>query len=322
MKTKLQCTLLLVSALIFSMRISAEASCSGTSKGVDPFYTNADKEHAVASLDKGYDWHFETTTEGVKVQIRFLDALPGMTAPELFMFDENGVLIGNPIPMTGWNEGMRTVNHTITGVSDGTELTFLVKMALEGGKVLFTERFMYVVGSSCEEEDMADPIVGSCSDTSKEVDEYYTKNDPAAAQGQVFTQGYTWKASTTQSGKVNIEVVFHDYLPGMTAPNLFLFDANGVLVGDPVPMRWLGAKAYYTLEDKPNGTALCFLVKLSYELHVLFTERVYYVVGQDCEKTAIEHVQSAASASKKIENGQFVILRNGVRYNASGIVIQ
>ena len=64
------------------------------------------------------------------------------------------------------------------------------------------------------------------------------------------------------------------------------------------------------------------LVKLSYELHVLFTERVYYVVGQDCEKTAIEHVQFAASASKKIENGQFVILRNGVRYNASGIVIQ
>ena len=305
---------------------SQTGSCSGTSTGVDPFYTNANPQFAVQSLTQGFNWKAETTTTGVNITVEFLDNLPGMAAPMLFTFDAQGVLIGNPIPMAEWNPTTRTAAHTLTGLAQGSDLVFLVQVALEAGKILFTERILYTVGQDCSNPSQGDAVLGSCSEVSTAVDEFYTAHDAAASGSDVFTNGYRWTVSTMQSGNVEIEMEFLDYFPGMAAPQLFLFKNDGgneVLDGNPIPMRWLGTKARYTLAGKTTGEEVIFLVQLPYELHVLFTERVHYIVGDDCrDATALEQPAVQTKARKVIENGQIYIIHNGIRYNALGVQIK
>lgn len=131
-----------------------EGACSGTAKGVDTYYTEADPEHAVTSLEQGFYWQVQTTTTGVNITVQFLDNLPGMASPYLFRFDQNGVMMGGDIQMAGWDAATRTATHTLTGLANGEQLVFLVKVALEAGKVLFTERVSYTVGENCETTDM------------------------------------------------------------------------------------------------------------------------------------------------------------------------
>ena len=153
MKRKLLSFLLLTVALTFSMSLraaTAELSCSGASKNVDAHYSTADPDHAVQSLEKGFTWKAETTAAGVVLTVQFLDSYVGMAAPDLFLFDANGVLIGNPIPMTGWDAPTQTATHTLTGKSNGEEIVFLVKVAAAEGVVIFTERMRYTVGTNCE----------------------------------------------------------------------------------------------------------------------------------------------------------------------------
>ena len=314
---------------VLSISVSASAICTGSSTKVDAFYSNANPNHAVQSLDKGFNWSAETTAAGVVVTVEFLDALPGMAAPMLFTFDAQGVLIGNPIPMSGWDAATRTATHTLTGLANGSDLVFLVQVALAEGKILFTDRVVYTVGDNCDGtgDNEGTTVVGSCSNTSKAVDEYYTSNNAAASGSDVFTNGYTWTVSTMSSGEVEIEVEFHDFLPGMAAPWIFFFkdvDGNEQLDGDPLPMRWLGMTARYTLTGKAMGDEISFLVQVPYELHVVFSERIHYVVGDNCddEETALEQTIVAPKTQKVIENGQIYIIHNGIRYNALGVQIK
>jgi hypothetical protein len=131
-----------------------EGACSGTAKGVDSYYTEADPNHAITSLEKGFYWQVQTTTAGVNITVQFLDNLPGMASPYLFRFDQNGVMMGGDIQMAGWDATTRTATHTLTGLANGEQLVFLVKVALEAGKVLFTERVSYTVGENCETTDI------------------------------------------------------------------------------------------------------------------------------------------------------------------------
>ena len=131
-----------------------EGACSGTAKGVDSYYTEADPNHAITSLEKGFYWQVQTTTAGVNIKVQFLDNLPGMASPYLFRFDQNGVMMGGDIQMAGWDATTRTATHTLTGLANGEQLVFLVKVALEAGKVLFTERVSYTVGEDCETADI------------------------------------------------------------------------------------------------------------------------------------------------------------------------
>ena len=134
-------------------------SCSGTSTGVDPFYTNANPNHAVQSLDKGFNWKAETTTTGVNIMVQFLDNLPGMASPYLFTFDAQGVLLGDPIKMSGWDAATRTATHTLTGLANGSDLVFLVQVALAEGKILFTDRIHYTVGEDCNDTALKQPVL-------------------------------------------------------------------------------------------------------------------------------------------------------------------
>ena len=170
-----------------------------------------------------------------------------------------------------------------------------------------------------------DLVIGSCSGTSTGVDEYYTSNNAAAATSAALTNGYQWTVATRQSGKVEIEMEFLDYLPGIAAPQLFLFKNEGgneVLNGDPIPMRWMGLTASHVLENQTNGTELVFLVQVAYEMHVLFTERIRYVVGENCQETALEQPTITTTDRKVIENGQIYIIHNGIRYNILGSQIK
>lgn len=305
-----------------------EGSCSGTSTEVDGFYSGSDKEHAITSLSEGYTWQARTTTAGVELTVRILDKIEGMTAPELFTFDDKGVLIGDPIPMNGWDDATAQASHTLTGYKNGASLVFLVKVACNGGKVLFTARQEYIVGTDCSKADEADKVLAACSGTIRQTDSFYTSNNPAAATS--MEKGVAWRCETKASG-VTLTAKFLDNLPGMAAPNLYLVDANGILPAgtDPIPMKWIYPVATYTLTDAKEGDELRFLFQIAYELHVLFTDNIVYTVGQNCEEEpedpqdAVENVAGIEKIAKKVmHNGHLYILHNGNRYSAAGVKVE
>lgn len=315
MKKSISFGLALVAALMIPMSVSA--ICSGHSNTVDLFYSNA---NLVANLspEQGWDWQVETTAAGVEITVQFLDDYVGMAAPQLFLFNELGVLIGNPIPMTGWVETTRTASHTLTGYNTDDKIVFLVQIAY-AGHVLFTERMQYIVGSSCSPDEQP-TVLGSCSGHSTAVDEYYTSADPAAANP--FVLGYDWTVSTTDEA-VEIEVSFLDNITGFAAPYIFFFK-NGVMDGPDHAMELLGQKASYTLTGKSTGEEVNFLVKIAYAGHVAFTERISYMVGDNCgeDPTDIDQLPlqgAGGPATKFLRDGQLLIERNGKTYTASGV---
>lgn len=315
MKKSISFGLLLVAALLLPM--SAQAICQGHSNTVDAYYSNA---NPVANLapELGWDWQVETTGAGVAISVQFLDNYVGMAAPQLFVFDANGVLIGNPIPMSGWVEATRTASHTLSGYNDGDKVVFLVQIAY-AEHVMFTERIKYIVGTTCSAEEQP-TVIGSCSGHSTGVDEYYTSADAAAANP--FVNGYDWKVTTTDQA-VEIEVDFKDNIPGFAAPYIFLFK-NGVLDGGDKPMELLGQKASYTLIGKTTGEEVNFLVKIAYVNHVAFTERITYTVGDNCtdepgQTTDIEKsYEPQEKARKMIENGTIYLLVGEDKYDVFG----
>ena len=315
MKKTLSLGLALVAALMIPM--SASAICSGHSNSVDLFYSNANPA-ANLSPEKGWDWQVETTAAGVEITVQFLDNYVGMAAPQLFLFSELGVLIGDPIPMTGWAEATRTATHTLTGYNTDDKIVFLVQIAY-ADHVLFTERIKYIVGSSCSPDEQP-TVLGSCSGHSTEVDAYYTSADHAAANP--FVLGYDWTVKTTDQA-VEIEVSFLDNITGFAAPYIFFFK-NGVMDGPDHAMELLGQKASYSLTDKSAGDEVNFLVKIAYAGHVAFTERITYTVGENCDEsqgidnTPFPSGEGRGEARKFLRDGRLLIERNGKTYTATG----
>lgn len=314
MKKILSLGLALVAALMIPM--SAQAICQGHSKTVDAYYSNAN-DVANKNPENGWNWQVVTSSNGVEITVQFLDNYVGMAAPQLFLFDDKGVLIGNPIAMTGWDESTRTATHTLTGYNSEDKVVFLVQIAY-AGHVMFTERIKYIVGTTCSEEEQP-TIIGTCSGNSKGVDASYTGADPAAANP--FVLGYDWTVSTTDQA-VEIEVSFLDNIQGFAAPYIFFFK-DGVLDGGDKPMELLGQKASYSLKGKNIGDEINFLVKIAYTGHVAFTERITYIVGDNCSDvtTAINNVNSAnqsVGTTKFFRNGQLFIQRGEKTFNAAG----
>jgi len=343
MKKVFLCTLLL------GLTLSVSAICQGSSTNVDNFYTNADK-NAVNSMTNGFTWQCETSGTSVNISVTFLDALAGMAAPDLFLFDNKGVLIGNPIQM-GWNATTRTATYTLTGQTIGNKISFLVKVALDAGKVLFTERVVYEVGSNCDGQE--EQPVASCSGSGTGTDTYYT------SMGS-FTKGFEWTCNTMANNDVQLEFKYLDYFPSMSGPMLFKFhmvDTNEQLDGDPIPMDWTGTIASYTFTGCQTGDKLRFLVQIAYEAGgTIYSERIEYTVGQNCEeekgddekdddekdddekkdddqgedskddqdeKDALPSIDlPQGQAAKYIENGHLYLFYNGRAYNVIGTLVQ
>lgn len=315
MKKSISFGLALLAAFVIST--DAMAVCQGHSNTVDAYYSNAN-DVANKNPELGWDWQVETTGAGVAITVQFLDNYVGMAAPQLFVFDANGVLMGNPIPMSGWVEATRTASHTLTGYNTDDKIVFLVQIAY-AGHVMFTERIRYIVGTTCSAEEQP-TVLGSCSGHSTGVDEYYTSADAAAANP--FVNGYDWEVTTTDQA-VEIEVDFKDNIPGFAAPYIFFFK-NGVLDGGDKAMELLGQKASYTLTGKNSGEEVNFLVKIAYVNHVAFTERITYVVGDNCtddpgQTTDIEKSYEPQEKARKImENGSIYLLVGEEKYDIFG----
>ncbi len=318
----------IVAMMTFAFTAPMSAACTGHSTAVDEFYTSHDAA-AATELPLGYDWSVRTTVVGVEISVTFLDNFTGLTAPYLFMFDKTGNLIGGDFAMQSWDDKTSTAKHVLTGYNEGDSITFLVKMAYQN-HVLFTERITYTVGDNCAGDDdpeVPDLTLGACKGSSNRVDEYYTTADKAATP--TLQNGYDWQVETKESS-VEVTVTFKDNFPGMAAPDIFLFDNDGILLGNPIPMQqFAGKTAKHVFVDYKEGDTFTFLVKLAYELHVLFTKRITYTVGTTCEEveqdfvdnTALYDVKTGAKASKLIEEGRMYIMHDGKKYTVTGVEV-
>ncbi|MBR1807959.1 MAG: hypothetical protein IJ776_01030 [Paludibacteraceae bacterium] len=172
--------------------------------------------------------------------------------------------------------------------------------------------------------------LAACTGHSNNVDPYYTEHDNAAATE--LPLGYDWSIRTTVVG-VEISVTFQDDFVGLTAPYMFMFDKDGQLIGGDFPMQNWNPNtrtATHTLTGYNEGDSITFLVKMAYALHVLFTKRIYYVVGTTCDEeeidmvvnSAVENVKTTGSAQKLIENGTMFILNGDRKYTATGMEIK
>ena len=261
-------TLLCLATVLFCV-FSVSAACTGTDNIQDGEYYSTDH---CKEWTNGYSWSFEMTQSGVLISVTAEDDLAGLAAAYLFDRTDNGF---SEVAMT---LNGKTATTTLTGYAEGKAVAFLVKFLVEGGDI-FTKRFAYTVGDNCEGGAATD--VPTCSGFSTANDPVYTAGDAAASE---WENGYNWVAKTTDNG-VEVSVEFREQWVGMTAPYIFIFNEDGTLYGgSDHAMNYVGNTATYTIEGFAEGDKVEFMVKIAYALHVAFTERITYIVGQDCNE--------------------------------------
>lgn len=121
--------------------------------------------------------------------------------------------------------------------------------------------------------------------------------------GVKFTR--TTPASTTKTNANFVGTFIKDEIPA--DPNNLFMGANNTLYFPTVNMPILGMRAYFVIHDVPAGA-----VKRA---RIIENEQV---------ATEIELImeQPNANSQKLIINGQLIIIRDGVRYNAMGVKLQ
>lgn len=121
--------------------------------------------------------------------------------------------------------------------------------------------------------------------------------------GVKFTR--TTPASTTKTNANFVGTFIKDEIPA--DPNNLFMGANNTLYFPTVNMPILGMRAYFVIHNVPAGA-----VKRA---RIIENEQV---------ATEIELImeQPNANSQKLIENGQLIIIRDGVRYNAMGVKLQ
>ena len=99
-------------------------------------------------------------------------------------------------------------------------------------------------------------------------------------------------------------------------------DAVLVTINDAAPVEWTNHEYEFTAtEDSyikfaPKGTGSKLVVK-----QIMLNEPIAAVTLPD-DPTAIDNTEMDAKVVKTFENGQLVIIKNGVKYNATGSVIR
>jgi hypothetical protein len=112
-------------------------------------------------------------------------------------------------------------------------------------------------------------------------------------------------ASTTKTNANFVGTFIKDEIPA-SEDNLFL-GANNTLYFPTVKMPILGMRAYFVIHDVPAGA-----IKRARIVENHNTATDIEIVGS----------QKNANSQKLIENGQLIIIRDGIRYNALGIKLQ
>lgn len=309
---------ILLSALMISATISTFAICQGTSTEHDATYYNGDPNHK--DWVSGYNYSMKTVGADVIITFASLDNFEGAAAPYIFL--NPGTEKFKEVAMQGtYNNATATIN----GYHEGDILSFMFKLPVAGG-CAYSKVLIYTFGSECGEgegggieggEDMPET---ACSGTSTELDAFFTEHDGAACKS--LEKGYTYEFKTTSNG-VEFKMNFLDQFVGFAAPYAFVFTSEtDVNLHDEVALQNAGQLVYGTFTGYAAGQSLKILVKIAYAEHVLFTKRLTYVVGTECaEPMGIEEqvVNSSSVNSKYMKNGQLIIVRDGVEYNAIGM---
>lgn len=126
----------------------AEGSCTGSSIGVDGYYTAVDPS-ALRTMTDGYSWEVTNNEEGVvNIEMTVAENLPGMNAAQLMIFDEENAFTGQYIDMV--QMGSKFMKTMADPYKRNDKLIFLVKVQYTD-HVMYSERIGFTVGGSCFE---------------------------------------------------------------------------------------------------------------------------------------------------------------------------
>ena len=161
---------------------------------------------------------------------------------------------------------------------------------------------------------------GTCSYKLTEVDKEYTENYGGGLAADYIPNGYTMTFTTKEYG-VEVVVVFNDQIVGAANPRLFMLGdefAEPMMQFDAATMT-----ARYTITGVADGDQLLCLVKLAVPNKDIFTQRMPYEVGFNCDEEepdlpdGLEQTR-VDNTHKQFRNGQLIIYANGRAYNALG----
>ena len=147
---------------------------------------------------------------------------------------------------------------------------------------------------------------------------YEVKPDAAQAAAIVATPGEApapSQAAVIEASDVNKYVI----LPGFSIEGAFTADAKTSLpavLGENTVTIYNNFKFAYTFEA--GKTYDITGVVSAYKGN----PQVYFISAVEVDPTAIDNTNIDAKAVKFFENGQLIIIKNGVRYNAQGAVVR
>lgn len=260
----------------------AFAVCSLTSTLQDPEYILHDAHFDWAAP---YTLTATNTPSGALITFTWQDNLEGV---ECMLFDvTNNQFHEYHMAVSG-----NTATYTVSGYFPGTGISVIVKVMCSKGQA-FTARFGYILGDDCD-------LTGWCTGSSKEVDQFYTSNDPNHALA-TMQEGYHWQLRTI-SGGAEVRMTFDENLLGLESPQFF--DLTDPTTMTEHPMQWAGKTASYVLGGYPEGTTVIFLVKIAFtDGGVIFTKRISYTIGETCNEAAVVVPMEDEQTLITFENG-------------------
>ena len=128
---------------------------------------------------------------------------------------------------------------------------------------------------------------------------------------------FNWSITRNADATLTFEISWSSEIPGVV-PQVSINDVYTTL-----PMQGMLAR-FTTKETYTDGSKPVIFFLIAYTGNAARID-VDYTVGASNTKpggTAIDNVNAPVKARKVIENGQIVILKNGIRYNALGVEIK
>jgi hypothetical protein len=134
------------------------------------------------------------------------------------------------------------------------------------------------------------------------------------------SDGYAWFEKAAVAGKLRVGAYYRSGGEDAYEVDVFACDAEGVAQGEALGSLATASAgvASAKMDIKADVTGIRIVRKTQ-------NEGVLYFIEFEAEKespTAIDNTNVAEKAVKTIENGQLVIIKNGVKYNAQGTIVR
>ncbi len=181
------------------------------------------------------------------------------------------------------------------------------KVSVEAGGVTYDCKVFYADGTGeiSQDEPGDEPQPGDLTPAT-----FYGSEVKQVAGSDVT---FNWSITRNADATLTFEISWSSEIPGVV-PQVSI---DGVYT--TLPMQGMLAR-FTTKETYTDGSKPVIFFLIAYTGNAARID-VDYTVGASNTKpggTAIDNVNAPAKARKVIENGQIVILKNGIRYNALG----